>query len=62
MLVTLRVPSLKRSIWTTRSNAREICWRTARIGKSIPAIKTMLSIRATASRGEFAWQVLSEPS
>ncbi len=36
MLVILRAPSLKRSICTIRSSARDSCCRMARIGKSMP--------------------------
>jgi hypothetical protein len=31
-------------------------------GRSKPAIRTMFSTRARASRGEFAWTVVREPS
>ena len=60
--VTRREPSSRRSRWITRSSADEICWRIALIGRSIPAISTIVSIRASASRGELAWTVVSEPS
>ena len=36
--------------------------RIARSGRSKPAISTMVSMRASASRGELAWTVDSEPS
>src|SRR5664279_102435 len=42
--------------------ADAICSRMARSGRSIPAIKTRVSSRARASRGELACTVDSEPS
>ena len=42
--------------------AEEICSRTARTGRSMPAINTMVSIRDSVSRGEFEWMVVNEPS
>ena len=40
-----------RSRWTIRSSAEATCWRIARIGRSKPAISTIVSMRASASRG-----------
>src|SRR5581483_3732723 len=62
MLVTRRVPSTSRSSWMTTSNALAICSRIARSGRSTPAVNTSVSSRESASRGEFAWMVVSEPS
>ena len=45
-----------------RSSADAICSRIARIGRSKPAIRIMVSMRASASRGVLAWTVVSEPS
>ena len=42
--------------------AEAICARSARIGKVIPDIETIVSMRLSASRGELAWTVVSEPS
>ena len=42
--------------------ALAICSRIARTGNSNPAISTMVSRRDSASRGEFACTVVSEPS
>ena len=44
--------------WT----ALAICSRIARTGRSIPAIKHIVSTRASTSRGEFAWTVEIDPS
>ena len=60
--LTRREPSRKRSMWTMRSSAEAICSRIARVGRSKPAISTMVSIRARASRGALACTVESEPS
>ena len=62
MWLIRRVPSTRRWIWTSRSNALAICSRIARWGSSTPAVITSVSSRASASRGEFAWIVVSEPS
>ena len=62
MCVTRREPSTSRSICTSTSNALAICSRIARCGSSTPAVSTSVSSRASASRGEFAWIVVSEPS
>ena len=62
MCVTRREPSTRREIWTSTSNALEICSRIARSGRSTPAVSTSVSRRESASRGEFAWIVVSEPS
>ena len=42
--------------------ADAICARSARIGKVMPVIDTMVSMRLRASRGVLAWIVVSEPS
>ena len=42
--------------------ADAICSRIARTGRSMPAISTMVSMRASESRGELACTVVSEPS
>ena len=60
--VMRREPSTSRLIWTSRSNALEVCSRIARSGRSTPAVRTRVSRRDRASRGEFAWIVVSEPS
>ena len=60
--VTRRLPSRRRVIWMIRSTALQICSRMARSGRSMPAISTMVSRRASASRGVLAWMVVSEPS
>ena len=52
--VTRREPSSIRSRCTIMSSADETCWRIARTGRSKPAIRTIVSRRARASRGEFA--------
>src|SRR5262249_19542329 len=61
-VVTLRVPSLKRVCWTTIWMADEICWRIARSGRFVAPIAIIVSIRDSASRGVFAWTVVSDPS
>ena len=48
--VTRRAPSCSRSMWMIRSSAEATCWRIARTGRSKPAIRTMVSTRASASR------------
>jgi len=58
----LRAPSGSRSRCTTRSNAEAICSRIARSGRSIPAISTIVSTRASVSRGVFECAVVSDPS
>ena len=57
-----REPSRKRSTWTMRLSADAICSRMARVGRSKPAISTIVSRRASASRGALACTVDSEPS
>ncbi len=57
-----REPSRKRSTWTMRFSADAICSRMARVGRSKPAISTIVSRRASASRGALACTVESEPS
>ena len=47
---------------TSRSIADAACSRMARIGRSKPAMSTIVSTRASASRGEFACSVDSDPS
>ena len=47
---------------TMTSIAEAICSRIARSGRSMPAISTIVSMRASASRGELAWIVESDPS
>ena len=59
---TRREPSSNRSRWTIRSSADETCCRIARTGRSYPAISTIVSMRWSASRGEFAWTVDIDPS
>ena len=49
-------------MWTITSSALEICSRIAWSGISSPDISTSVSSRLSASRGEFAWIVVSEPS
>ena len=55
--VTRREPSSSRSRWTIRSSAEATCSRIARTGRSKPAISTIVSMRASASRGALAWTV-----
>jgi hypothetical protein len=62
MLVTLRVPSLKRICCTIKCTLEAICWRIARTGRSKPAIRHSVSARETASCGLLAWIVVIEPS
>ena len=62
ILVTRRLPSMRRARWTMRSMAEATCSRIARSGSSTPAISTIVSRRASASRGVLAWTVVSEPS
>ena len=62
MWVTLREPSRMRDCWTMTSTAEEICSRMARTGRSMPAMSTIVSSRASMSRGVLAWPVVSEPS
>ena len=60
--VTRRSPSGSRTIWTTRSTPRASCSRTASCGSPTPAISARVSIRRSASSGEFACTVESAPS
>ena len=62
MWVIRRLPSLSRVWWMIRSMAAAICSRMARTGSSMPAISTIVSIRASESRGELACTVVIEPS
>ncbi len=62
ILVTLRVPSRMRSWWMMSWMAEETCSRMARCGRSKPAISTIVSRRASVSRGLFEWSVVIEPS
>ena len=62
MCVMRREPSTRRETWTIRSNAADDCSRMARSGRSTPAVSTSVSTRLMASRGVFAWIVVSEPS
>ncbi len=62
MWVIRREPSLKRVWWTIRSTAEATCSRMALIGRSMPAISTMVSRRASVSRGPLECRVLIEPS
>ena len=62
MAVMRRVPSLSRVCWMIRSTALATCSRMARTGRSMPAIRTMVSRRASASRGVLAWSVEIDPS
>ena len=57
-----RTPSDARSSWTMTLMAEAICSRMARTGRSKPAISTMVSSRARASRGVLAWTVVIEPA
>ena len=56
------MPSFRRACCTTRSSAPATCSRMARTGRSTPAISTMVSRRASESRGLLAWTVVIEPS
>ena len=61
--VTLRVPSERRALLHDDVDARRRSargWRAC--GSSTPAMRTSVSRRAMASRGEFACVVVSEPS
>ncbi len=60
--VMRREPSCRRLACTNRFTAEEIWLRTAFSGISIPAMATMFSRRETASRAEFAWIVVIDPS
>ena len=51
MWVIRRAPSLNRAWCTIRSTAAATCSRTARIGRSMPAISTIVSRRESVSRG-----------
>ena len=62
MWVMRRRPSTSRFTWMIRSNALAIWSRMALSGRSKPAVRTRVSVRARASRGLFAWIVVSEPS
>ena len=62
MLVTLRVPSLRRVCCTTIWIAEAICWRIARSGRLVAPIAIIVSMRDSASRGVLAWTVVSDPS
>ena len=62
MFVILRVPSRMRDWCTMRSTAEAICSRMARSGRSMPAISTIVSRRASMSRGLLEWPVDIEPS
>jgi hypothetical protein len=60
--VMRRDPSFMR-VWCTISwIAAATCSRIARMGRSTPAISTIVSMRARASRGEFECTVEIEPS
>ncbi len=60
--VITRRPSGMRETCMMRSRAEAICSRMARIGRSKPAISTIVSMRLMASRGLLAWTVVIEPS
>ena len=60
--VTRREPSTSREMCTSRSKPPAICSRIALTGSSMPAISTSISSRCSASRAEFAWTVVSDPS
>ena len=60
--VMRREPSLNRVWCTIRSTAEATCSRMARIGRSMPAISTIVSMRASVSRGPFECSVQMEPS
>ena len=62
ILITLRVPSLRRETCTTMVIAEAICWRTCVSGRLRLAMATMDSRRDSASRGVLAWMVVIEPS
>src|SRR2546428_483423 len=51
-----------RESWTIRSMAEATCCRIALVGKSMPAINTIVSSRERASRVVLAWSVVIEPS
>ena len=57
-----RAPSDARSSCTITLMAEAICSRMARTGRSKPAISTMVSSRARASRAVLAWTVVIEPA
>ena len=60
--VTAREPSRRRAWCTTRSTALATCSRTAACGSATSAISASVSSRRSASSGEFACTVRSEPS
>ena len=60
--VMRRTPSFMRVWWTNRLRAEATCSRIARIPRSIPAISIIVSTRDSASRGEFEWMVVIDPS
>jgi hypothetical protein len=62
MWVMRRVPSRRRDRCTIRSSAEAICSRMARTGRSKPAMRVMVSMRASVSRGLLEWTVVIEPS
>ncbi len=62
MLVTFLVPSLMRDCWTTIWMADAIWCRIARSGRLTLPIEIIVSTRVSASRGELAWTVVSDPS
>jgi len=62
MLVTFRLPSLMRLTCTTTSMAEAIWRRVAISGNRKFDMATIVSKRARASRAEFEWIVVKEPS
>ena len=61
MATILRLPSLKRDAWTTKSIADITWFLIADSGMSPAPIMTRYSRRLMASRGLFAWTVTMDP-
>ena len=59
---TTRAPSASRAWCTTTLSALATCSRTAPCGSPTPAISARVSMRRSASAGEFACTVVSDPS
>ena len=62
ILMILRTPPLRRATWTTICMAEAIWRRMIQIGRSKPAMPTIISSRLTASRVSLAWIVVMLPS
>src|SRR3984893_4176439 len=60
--VTLRDPSRSRLSWQMMLMAEATCCRIALTGRSMPALKTRVSRRGSASRELLAWVVVIDPS